>query len=152
MPEKSAQMSRQKPTSVTIRNGGQSWSVGGRAGVAFGLAFRGDHRGRPTIGAAPRSAALHALCRCLTEEIEIVLACLGGAAIGVGTLLRLEDERTAAVAVDASEAGRAVAVVGEHAALEHVIVGGIVGAAAIGGGHAENVAESVDEGPRVGEL
>lgn len=44
---------------------------------------------RSFIGAAPRSAALHALCRGLSEEIEIVPARLGGAAIGVGTLLHL---------------------------------------------------------------
>jgi len=61
-------------------------------------------------------------------------------------------EAVALVAVYAAEALRAVAIVLKHPALEHVIVVRVVGAAAIGGGHADQRAQAVDEALRVRQL
>ena len=88
----------------------------------------------------------------LAEQVEIVLAALGGGAIGLAALLRFEDERAALVAVDPAEADGAVAVVLEHAALEHIVVLGIVGAAAVRRLDPDQPAQAVDEALRVREL
>jgi len=56
------------------------------------------------------------------------------------------------VAVDPAKALCAVAIVLKHAALEDVVVMRVVGAAAIRGVHADQLAEAVDEALRIGEF
>ena len=100
----------------------------------------------------PRRAAFHPLGGGLAEHVDVVATLGLGGGVEARTLLRLEDEGAALVDVDPAEAGRAVAIVLEDAALENVVVEGVVGAAALGRRHADQCAQAVDEALGVGEL
>ena len=123
-----------------------------RLGIAFGLALRLKHRAGPAGRPAPRGAALDAGAGGLAENVQIVLAACRSGLVRLAALLGLKDEAVALVAVDAAKALRAVAIVLKHPALEHIIVVRVVGAAAIGRGHADQRAQAVGEALRVRQL
>jgi hypothetical protein len=102
--------------------------------------------------AAPGGAALDAGAGGLAEDVEIVLALVCRRPVSLAALLGLQDEAVPLVAIDPAKALRAIAIVLEHAAFEHVIVVRIVGAAAGGRIDAKNAAQAVDEALRIGEF
>lgn len=88
----------------------------------------------------------------MTENIKIGLARFGGLAVGIAALLGFENETMAFVGVYAPETFGAVGLLLEHAALEHIIVVAIVGAAALGRIDADQSAKAVHEALRVREF
>jgi hypothetical protein len=123
-----------------------------RASIAFRLPFRGDHGGRPAARSALRSTTPHAPGRGLAEQIEVLFAGFRSAPVCVRLLLCFEDERPPAIAVDPTEIRRAIAVVGEDAAFENVVVLRIIRLAAIRRRNTDQIAKAVDETLRIGEL
>ena len=105
---------------------------GQRLCVSFGLPARLDHRLRPGRGAAFGSAALEAGGGGLAENVEIGLALFGSLAVGIAALLSLQHEAVAFVGVDPAKTLGSVGLLLKDAALEHIIVVGIVGATALG--------------------
>ena len=106
----------------------------------------------PTRRPAPRRAALHPRGCGLPEQVEIVLAACRRRAVGVAALLGFKNEAAALVRIDPPEIARPVAIVLKHAALEDVVVMGVVGAASIRGGDPDEGAEAVYETLCVREL
>jgi len=123
-----------------------------RLGIAFGLPARLDHRLRPGWRAALGRAALEAGGGGLPENVEVGLALFGGLAVGIAALLGLQHEAMTFIGVDPAKAFGAVGFLLEHAALEHIIVMGVVGAAALGRINADQGAQAVHEALRVRKL
>lgn len=123
-----------------------------RLGVAFCLQLRGVHRLHPTGRTAPGRSTLDARGGLLTEDVEIVLALAGSSAVSLAPLLGFQDEAIALLAIDPTEALRAVAVVLNDAAFEHIGVVGIIGSATIWRRNLDQRAEAVDEALCIGKL
>lgn len=123
-----------------------------RLGIAFGLPLGLHHRLGPTRRTATGGATLYPRGGGLAEDIKIILALAGGITVSLAALLGLKNEGVAFVAIHPAKALRAIAVVLKHAAFEHVIVVGIIGAAASGGINAQNVAQTVDKALRIGKF
>src|SRR3546814_6667495 len=77
------------------------------------------------------------------------LALFGGLAVGIAALLGFEDVAVALVGIDPAEAFSAVGFLLEDAALEHIVVVCVIGAAALGRIDADQRAKTVDETLRV---
>ena len=103
-----------------------------RFGIAFGLPARFHHRLRPGRGAAFGCASLETGGGGLAEDIEVGLALFGGFAVSIRALLGLKHEAVPLVGVDPPKAFGAVGLLLEDAALKHIVVVAIVGAAAFG--------------------
>lgn len=104
-------------------------------------------------GCAPLGgAALEAGSGSLTKNVEIGLALFGSLAVGIATLFGLQNEAVALVGVNPAKALGAVGFLLKDTALKHIIVVGIVGAAALGLIDADQPAKTVDETLRVRQL
>lgn len=125
---------------------------GERLGVAFGLTLGLHHCLGPTGCAAPGGAAGDTGFGGLAEDVEIVLALVGRRPIRLAALLGFKDEAAALVAVDPAEAGGTVAIVLKDAALEDVVVRGIVSLRAARRIDTEQPGQTVDEGLGVCEF
>jgi hypothetical protein len=123
-----------------------------RLGIAFGLALGLDHRLGPARSPATRRAALHPRGRGLPEEVKIIIAAFRRFAVGVAALLGFENEAAAFVRVDPPEIAGPVAIVLKHAALEDIIIRGVVGETAIRRVDANEQTKGVEEALSIGEL
>ena len=88
----------------------------------------------------------------MAEQVEIVLTTLGRGSISLASLLCFEDEGAEFVAVNPAKTDGAVTIVLKHAALEHIVVLAIIGAAAMGRINPYQLAQAVDEALRVRKL
>ena len=125
---------------------------GKAAGITFRLPLRRDHCGGPPTSPSPGSAPLHAAGGGLAEQIEVFLARFRGSPVSIRTLLGFEYECPAPIAVYASEACGAIAIVGKDPTLKYVIVFGVIGFAAVGRRHTNQITQTVNEALRVSEF
>lgn len=88
----------------------------------------------------------------LAENVEVGLALFSGLAVGIAALLGLQHEAMALIGVDAAKALCAIGLFLKDAALEHIVVVGVVGAAAFGRIDTDQGAKAVDEILRVRQL
>ena len=88
----------------------------------------------------------------LAKDVEVGFALFGRFAVGIAALFGFQHEAMTLVSIDPANALGAVGFLLKHAALEHIVIVGVVGAAALGRIDADQGAQAVDEALRVREF
>ena len=88
----------------------------------------------------------------LPENVEVSFALFDRFAVGIGALLGFEDKAVAFIGINPAKALGAVGFFLKHAALEHIVIMAIVGAAALGRIDANQRAKAIHETLRVREF